>query len=248
MSHSNERLGSFSLGFDVEVTKRPDLPSDFLGIHEATGKLIRHSYWRHQYTMPELIQGRELFYELQNVYRINVPDIDYEEVIDTNGKRSIRTYIDWVEGHNLSDIASGVDDLKPARLAFDSYGDSLCQYVIDKATYGGRFLFDTTTRSNLVYGKRRNDKEDQLYFVDVEPVSTSFIDLSGSFNIREFAGNIDALFVILSSFEANLGEQPASWQSFFRIISEYPPLQARYQREKERSSRVLSEGVAEKIY
>lgn len=128
--------------------------------------------------------SKRLFYELRDKYGIAVPSIQTILGYDQAGKASTIIVTDRIHGENLDSTIFQTDEAAYARTKLEHFLDGLVQYYIDKFSQETVCIGDIKNLQ-FVYGKRKGDAEDQIYFVDIEP-----------FIMNHSAGKLEVNFLV----------------------------------------------------
>lgn len=132
-------------------------------------KIIRFNNLIHDSIKTEIEKystSKELFYELRDNYDIAVPDIEtLINVNDKDGKKSVIIVTDRIHGKNLDKITVEKND-ETIIEKYEKFFDNMIQYYIDKYEQEKLYLSDIKSEQ-FVYGKRKGDKEAEIYFADV---------------------------------------------------------------------------------
>lgn len=122
------------------------------------------------------LKGKWLFDELQQRYGINIPDRHIIIGADSLSGNNISIYIatDRIYGKNLGDPGVFEGLRKTTHVPkLDRFYTAVTQYYRDKYLSGEEYLSDFFNEQ-FVYGRRRNDTEDQIYLVDLDPEYNRF--------------------------------------------------------------------------
>lgn len=107
---------------------------------------------------------------MRDRYGFNIPDIQYVIGFDPETKSNVMyTVTDRIYGESLSDKKFQPEEILSARETLDSLLANMCQYFSDVYKNGGDFKFDLANLKQFVWGRRKGDKTDKLWMVDVGP-------------------------------------------------------------------------------
>jgi hypothetical protein len=110
---------------------------------------------------------KKTFSELKEKYNINVPEIKHMVISeDKNEEKIAYIIVDKIEGINIEKAKTIPFE---AAEKLDSHYEKILEYIFD--TYQNEKLFfnDIIYYDQLMYGKKKDDKEDKIYFVDTDP-------------------------------------------------------------------------------
>ncbi len=111
-------------------------------------------------------KGKVEFERLRNEYGIHVPDIDLVIGHDKSGDgENLYVVTDEIEGEFLESLEY-IDELKSQ---FDDFFAGILQYYLDRFRASEAFVRDLHLQQ-LRYGHRKNEQEDHLYLIDVDPI------------------------------------------------------------------------------
>ncbi|QQG44652.1 MAG: hypothetical protein HYW86_01940 [Candidatus Roizmanbacteria bacterium] len=131
-------------------------------------------------TQYEYIEGRKILQRLNDHYHIPVPDFDI--VIGSGNDQQVTYYtiVDKISGKDLEYCSIKPREMKHVKKLVDELYGSIAQYLWDTYQEGGWYLSDLVKDdSQLVYGKKKGEKQKRIYFVDIEP-RLEYLDLQDS--------------------------------------------------------------------
>lgn len=111
-------------------------------------------------------RGSDIFRTLEKKYHIAIPKFDC--VVGKNEEDAdvlVYIVVDKIIGENIEEASN----LPPeAREKLDEFYTALIQYYYDVFQEGGDYWWDFTNKQ-IVYGHKKDEKEDKVYIVDIEP-------------------------------------------------------------------------------
>ena len=148
--------------------------------------------------------SKNLFYELRDKYDIAVPDI--ENLINTNdaGQKSMIIVTDRIHGKNLDQVTFEEEDATVVE-KYENLFDNLIQYHIDKYNNNELCIGDLKSEQ-FVYGKRKGDEEDMMYYVDVEPFFSKYERDKETGYSRRFFSTLSNLIHMIETAEKKINK------------------------------------------
>lgn len=117
---------------------------------------------------PQIIEHDRLFaqllIELEDEYGVRSPNLGLFKSKDDEGRNIAYIEGQWVEGKNLFDDSA---EVPPAIMRRGL--KAIIDYYAAARHNGGYYLADLQPE-NIIFGRTANDKEDHLYFIDMEPL------------------------------------------------------------------------------
>lgn len=146
--------------------------------------------------------SKNLFYELRDKYGIAIPSI--ETIIGYNPKGEMSGIIitDRIHGKNLGDTDFNDNSKEQVENKFGKFFNNMAKYYIDKYEHGGLFLYDINSMQ-FVYGRKQNESEDNIYYVDVEP-KYGEVDLRKPRNQKFFFDTLEMFMYVVEGIERKI--------------------------------------------
>lgn len=152
----------------------------------------------------EQLNNRVILNNLRSLYGILVPNFH----IVVGGERQFYIVTERVHGPNLHDKSFKPEEKNDAKEKLGTFYSSLTQYIIDTCNSGGWMICDlvgaeagTSGNKQWVYGRRKNDTEDQVWLVDLGPGVEYYEPQTGLF----FQKQLPYLFEMILESEGKLG-------------------------------------------
>jgi len=118
-----------------------------------------------EFSEEEFKRGKKVFEKMRDKYGISIPDIQLVKG-EERGLLKMFTVIDRIYGESLDKIKV----LPPeAQTKADDFFSKLARFFYDIFKEGGDFWFDLRD-DQYVYGHRKDEKNDRIYIIDVDPV------------------------------------------------------------------------------
>ncbi len=164
------------------------------------------------------VAGKKLFYELRDKYGIAVPDIELVAHL-INGEKAMVTVTDMIDGKNLDEVTFGENN-RVAAEQYENFFDGMTKCCIDKFFEEGLYIADLKNEQ-FVYGKRKGDKEDKIYYVDVDPILDKY-DPSDDFgrSYHCFIDHIETLISMIVKAEEKINKSRAKEEMMAGISQE----------------------------
>lgn len=112
--------------------------------------------------------SKNLFYELRDHYGVAVPNIETLIGYNEKGEKSVIIVTERVHGSNLDKLSLEGSDGSTIKQQFDNFFNNMVQYYLDKSKHQSLYVGDLKNEQ-FVYGRRKDETIDQVYYVDIEP-------------------------------------------------------------------------------
>ncbi len=155
-------------------------------------------------------KGEKYFAELQEKYNIRIPKTQFVIGKDEHGYPALYTIIERVHGKNLDERTSGENDDVYIEELEELY-INLLRYFEDKHSTNEDILNDFDN-VQFVYGKRKNETENHIYLVDVDPTYGS--------HSSEYAYFLFQMAKMITEAEKSLGEKLLDARAKFKEVFE----------------------------
>lgn len=226
--------------FKEVLTPMPEFSPVIKSLKNRSDKLVRHwfvdTYDKDRLdkkeakkilekNVAEFKEGVRDIRELSERYDIALPAFEFVLGEKSGEKINIFTVVDKIYGENLVRIKKFPPEAKDK---LDNFYSSMAQYYFDKYKKGGSYFWDFKN-SQFVYGHKKDEKEDRVYMVDIEPRSDKHSgEVADLFEILIMIGNVltDALGAemrfdgwvkfdkTINTFKQNLNEISGSENSY----------------------------------
>lgn len=122
----------------------------------------------------DYVRAREIFSEIRSRYGIAVPEMrmvalaktsELTKSGDVDGGKMF-TIVDDIEGKSLYETRCLPQEAAPQ---FERFFEKLIRYIIDSYAEKKPFLWDIDRAKQYVYGRKKEDKDNEIYLVDVDP-------------------------------------------------------------------------------
>jgi hypothetical protein len=119
--------------------------------------------------------GKQLINELRTDYQIAIPEVDY--IIGHDNalkKQALYTVTERIEGVKIDNLLRGMSEETRKKLTpqFDQFFYSLFKYLADRYLNNKQYLRDIFMFKQYIYGHRKNENDDEIYLVDVDPLTS----------------------------------------------------------------------------
>lgn len=208
MSGQKERFYPFRGGLGLEREVKPD-KERIRRLETVPNKLVRIGKSPQEekglgldFRYRNFLRARELFKELEEKYGIKV--IKQDLVRGRNvvgGGKVMFQVVDKIEGENLEDIKRLPAETQEK---IDDYLTKFIHYFYDKNQNRQPFLWDINI-GNVMYGRKRDSNERDLYLVDVDPYVSQRVDYYGVSKLCKRMFSIYQDLLVLESKQAGKG-------------------------------------------
>ncbi len=205
MPESDNKPNSPFLTRLVPLESAPERTKDSLFLLDTDPeKVVRRLKPDALFTPGKLFNAAEktkmLTAELQSVYGIHTSSYDIELDLP-----EVFIVTDKIHGHTIDDDIP-TSTLKDNLPLFDSFYTSLTAYIGDKFEKGGDMLVDIEPQQ-FMFGHTKQDPEDRVYWVDLEPLTTTLTPFGGSQEEKDKVySNLFAIYLSIKSTEHKTSE------------------------------------------
>jgi hypothetical protein len=183
--------------------QRPNMPMQDIFYLENNPDIIVRATFEGEYngirdngSFVEHVTNRKVLNALSNEYGLSIPSVN----MVVGGNNRIYTITDRIHGSNLYEKVFNPSEISTAKQKLQSFYSSLADVYIDTSENGGPMIADltragadTSGNKQWVYGKRKGEKEDQIWLVDLGPAIHTFLPRQLLFFQRQFPGLIEMI-------------------------------------------------------